>query len=238
MESCSIDWHKGKGIHRSSSRPNHPNLPNIDGRCNKIGCPIRQTNGCLERTVAELSAELKNENVDVERVLAEYQKLELKTERDLCRKLRDILDPDQFVSLVKQWGKTLDMPIVAVFLDLSDEQYELVLKDSALFENLKTDLLRKARAIDPKSPLQKISSNPDFYRAMYKPYSHLSPDQFLRANIFLMEWTGCKSFDDRLKVLNEDKHRSTDVEKVRMKIELEVLGDLYRKGADVEKAKQ
>ncbi|MFO0923238.1 MAG: hypothetical protein U0905_12200 [Pirellulales bacterium] len=41
-------------------------------------------------------------------------------------------------------GEDTDMPIVAVFLDLSDEQYGLVSKDTALFRESENGFVEKS----------------------------------------------------------------------------------------------
>lgn len=130
------------------------------------------------------------------------------------------------------------MALAAIDLDLSDKQIASVTYDASQFEKLKIELAKKAMEIDPKAPSRIIGSNPDLYRAMYTQYLHLTTEQFLRALILLTEWKGCRTFTDRLNSLAAENAKHTDQEKVRMKIELEVLGDLYRKGAEEEKAKK
>ncbi len=106
-----------------------------------------------------------------------------------------------------------------------------------MLEKQKFELMKKARGKDVKESLANLGSTPDIYRAIYRPYTHLSPEQFLIAKNLLKEWDGCKSFTQRLRDLSNEDVKLSDNQKVRIRVELEVLGDLYRKGAEEEQAK-
>lgn len=169
------------------------------------------------------------------RSILEYARQERLSEFHALDRIVDVIDPRQFEVLVGHWGKRMmSIPISQKYLGLSPEQCEAVAKDEEAFERTKKEIVVGVKAQDA---LQKLRFSDSLFKAKYKPYSHLTPEQLLRSRLWLTEWRQCRSFDDRMKILSQDPVAFKDDERVWKAAELEILGDLYREGIEWEKTK-
>ncbi len=169
-----------------------------------------------------------------------YIQAEDKNERELIRKMQEIIDPIQFTVLYRRWGRTLDMPMCYEVLDLTDQQIADIERDCLKYERRKAELLSlkspTGSKISPADAIARLKSDRERLRLRYIAYSRLTPQQFMTASALLSEWRNCKSFKMRLEQLAETDGVPAETRFTR-EVELEVLGDLYREGAEWESAK-
>jgi len=178
---------------------------------------------------------LTTEELLSKRSILEYARQERLSEFHALDRIVEVIDPRQFEVLVGHWGfRSMSIPVSQKYLGLSPEQCEAVAKDEEAFERTKKEIVVGVKAQDA---LQKLRFSDSLFKAKYKPYSHLTPEQLLRSRLWLTEWRQCRSFDDRMKILSQDPSVFMEDERIRKAAELEILGDLYREGIEWEKTK-
>jgi len=80
-----------------------------------------------------------------------------------------------------------------------------------------------------QSPTLQLKNDPEYLEA--RSYSVLNPEQFKRAKMWLPEWIGVRSFDERLRKISKGQTTSEASE-------LKVLGSLYDDGVVWEKSRK
>ncbi len=162
-------------------------------------------------------------------ILQDYKKNELVAEKILVEKLGEILVPQKLKVLVEQWWSIdlLYVPLVAHYLDLTEEQVnkiELATNDAYKLEQ---QLLRGVASIEERKKI--LSSSSQRYESVYDRFSHFTPRQFrIAATGLLSTWKRSPSFSQRLDELSNPSD-------MRAVAELKILGDLYRNGVESEK---
>lgn len=179
------------------------------------------------------------DKADLDDLLAKYAATEKEAEEHLAKELSEIIDPLQYQTLVQRWlsVETLFVPIGAKYLDLSEEQVTAMAKDALEMRKLNHKLdaeieLKKASGkvgLDDRGALK--VNNKEWWEARFRPFSRLTPEQFLNAMHWLSKtgWTK-PVFSERIKS-REQLCASGSVPAIA---EMAVLADLYREGVVLE----
>jgi len=164
------------------------------------------------------------------KMINEYEAVEKKNETALLEKLNEAIDPNQFQLIVERWAAMNTMPITVKFLDLTDEQIKEL--DAILLTTVPViDKKVKKALATGQSPTLQLQNDPEYLEARFRPYSVLNPEQFRRAKMWLSEWIGVRSFEERLTKISKGQTTSEQSE-------LKVLGSLYDDGVVWEKSRK
>ena len=187
------------------------------------GYPINATKN------AELPVLRTNE---INSLIARYEEAERIAELKLVDGICEVVDPLQVSLIANSWIRSdyIYAPFAAKYLELNEDQVQQMRSDSIALRKLWSSMKAEPGIHNEELFKLKVGSE-EYLRARYLQFSRLSPKQFRLVALRVSQgWAGCMSFAERLKML--------EVEKINARVELDVLGDLYRTGVKLENTKQ
>jgi hypothetical protein len=165
----------------------------------------------------------------VDEMLAEFAVRERQAETELYNGLCEVIDPIQFRAICQKWitAHNLFAPIGVRYLKLTEEQIPR-LREHCLtrYKDLRA-MTRKYSDLTDDARKKAIALNREWHESSFMPFSILTPTQFMQVKHLIPAWRTCRSFSDRLKILQDDQS-------LKASIEMKVLGDLYRHGRALE----